>query len=242
MKRFVFFCLLLCSATYGYSLGETEFTNGIEYYKQEKILLSIGSFKQAITKGYANADVYFYLGNAYLKNSDFDKAIEYYNTAFETALSFELQAKSAFNLGFVYYLNEDYTNSSKSFDMAYGLDESIVQSFWLKGMATYQMQDKDSTITAWENYIELAPEGQQSDEIREALKLLKAEDFDFPPLEGSDDALFAADDDEGTNNSNQTTGSQGSSESLIDISGVLDDLETEDQGLAEDLEFEDLEM
>ncbi len=204
--------------------GKLEFKNAMEFYKQQKFLLSIGSFKKALSLDYKTPEVYFYLGNALVASQSFEKGAMHYKIALEMDVSSDLQSVLLFNLGNSYYHLRDYTNSIRYFDDAYAVNSSRVESFWLKGMAYYELRDKALTIESWENYLALAPGGPQSDNIRRALALLKAEGFQFPEDPSKKNTERKNDID------------------LVNIEGVLDKVELEDKGKAEDTELEELEM
>lgn len=243
--KILYILLFLLISVAGFSVetveaGKSQFDSGLSYYTNNKFLLSIGAFKQAIQAGYPDAKVYFYLGNAYINIDNKEKAIEYYDMAYENSTDFELQASALYNKAYVYHLQEDYETAILYYDMAYELNSSLSEVYWLKGMAYYLLRDKDSVISEWETYLTLAPEGEESDDIRAFLELLKGDDFNF------DDYLADnSNQDNANDNSNNDTGhvgSLGSTDDLIDISGVLEDVEPSDKGMAEDMEMEDLEM
>ncbi len=221
--------------------GYAEYAIGIEYYRAEKFLLSIGAFRKAIQSGMNDPEVYFYLGNAYMVNEDFDKSLSSFQTAFESSLKTDFQAVVLYNMGYVYYLKKDYTNSIKYFNNAYELNGALNQTFWYKGMAYYQLHNRNSVINEWENYLTAAPNGEQSDNIRAALALLRSDTFRFPSASGTNTG--------GTNGNNAvnvngiivTSGTNGNG-ALIDITGVLQNVSPDDRGAAENLEIEDIDM
>lgn len=221
----VFALLVLLNTVYAQNLeGKVEFKAAMEYYKQQKFLMSIGGFRNTLKLGHKTAEVYFYLGNALVASQSFEKAALQFKIALEMDVSPDFQSVLLFNLGNAYYRLQNYSNSIRYFEDAYNVSPDSVASFWLKGMAYYKLRDKTHTIQAWENYLSLAPNGPQSENIRKALALLKAEGFTFP---GDPDK------------NNSDTNTEGD---LVDIEGVLDKVELEDKGKAEDTELEDLEM
>ncbi len=192
--------------------------------------MAISSFKKALEAGYQDPKLNFYLANAYVNNEEFDKAIEQYRVAYEMADSQSFQAIISHNIGYTYFLKKDFRRAIDYLNKAYQLDSKLVQVFWFKGMAYYRLKDKPNTIKEWEEYLVLAPNGKESDNIRKALMILKSESFDFEK-----DRLFS--DDEGTN----TSGSKIDVAPLIDIQGVLDEIKPTDKGKVADAEMEELE-
>lgn len=220
--------------------GYLEYKTGLDYYSAQKFLLSIGAFKKAIQSGMTDAEVYFYLGNAYLNNEDYGKSIESYQTAFESSLKVDFQAVALHNMAYAYYLERDYTNAIKYFNHAYELNNALTQTFWFKGMAYYQLRDKQDVIREWENYLSLTPTGEQSDNIRAALAILKADNFRFPT-----DGTVAAN-TSGTNSNGTNAGGVGlpgtqPGTGLIDVTGVLQNVDLSNRGAAEDLDIEDID-
>lgn len=221
--------------------GYSDYQTGINYYQTQKFLLSIGAFKKAIGAGLTDPEVYFYLGNAYLNNQDYVKSIDSYQKAFENSLKIEFQAAVIHNMAYAYYLENDYTNAIKYFNHAYSLDNHLNQTFWFKGMAYYLLHNREGVIREWESYLTAAPVGEQSDNIRAALAIIKATNFTFPPTAGAN----------GVNSTNSSvtvnannvivTGTDGNN-GLIDITGVLQNVEPDDRGVVEDTDIQDIEM
>jgi tetratricopeptide (TPR) repeat protein len=223
------------------SPGYSDYQTGIGYYETQKFLLSIGAFKKAIGAGMNDPEVYFYLGNAYLNNQDYAKSIDSYQKAFENSLKIDFQAAVIHNMAYAFYLEKDFTNAIKYFNHAYSLDGRLNQTFWFKGMAYYQLRNREGVIREWESYLTAAPVGEQSDNIRAALAIIKATNFTFPPVAGAN----------GTDSTNSTTtinannvivnGTDGNG-GLIDITGVLQNVEPEDRGVVEDTDIQDIDM
>jgi tetratricopeptide (TPR) repeat protein len=209
---------------------------GMAFYKQKKFLQSIGSFKKAIQEGYHNANVYFYLGNAYLflNNKEYDTALDNYLIAYEFSGSADFQSTVMYQMGYAYYLKKDYTNSINYFDKSYALNSGLTQAYWAKGMAYYRLRDKESVIREWESYVALAPAGPQTPNIIKAIEILKATNFQFPP--DGVDLLTMGTNSKSTNKSVQVT------TKLPDIEGVLGDVKPGDKGKGEDSEMEEIEM
>lgn len=228
MKRaFSAYLLLLCVSTAAANSleGKVEFKAALENYQQQKFLMSIGGFRKALDLDYKTAEVYFYLGNALTASQSFSKALLQYKIALELDPEPELAAVILYNMGNASYQMKDYTNAVRFFNDSYQYNPGLPENFWLQGMSWYQLRDKERTIQSWENYLVLAPQGPQSDNIRKALELLRQVDFRFPDAEGQGN-------NKGTKNGVD----------LVNIEGVLDKVELEDKGKAEDTELEDLEM
>lgn len=207
------------------------YINGIEYYKNKKFLMAIGSFKKAIESGQKDEKVYFYIGNCYAFIESYDKAIESLKMAGELTEDLNFKSIALHNVGYVYYLKNDYKKSINYLNQAYQINTNLNQVFWYKGMAYFRLKDKENTIKEWERYLELEPDGKESDNIRKALAILKAKDFNFERDE------------------KKVIGELSSNEKekkieitpLIDVEGVLEEIKPEDKGKLADEELEEIE-
>ncbi len=227
----VFFVLLIFGRASGISSVTNEnYSKGLSYYSQKKFLLAIGSFKKAIDDGYQDPKMNFLLGNSYVNNEDYDKALEQYKISSGLADNAVFQSIITHNMGYVYFLKKDYKTAIDYFNKSYLENSNLVQTFWYKGMAYYKMRDKTNTINEWENYLDKAPNGQESDNIRRALAILKSGTFDFDK-----NKIFIPGDQ--TQVSNKTP----NVEPLIDIQGVLEDVKPVDKGKAPDTQVEEIE-
>ena len=232
-KRTISFLILMTLTAAVFAADDAAYKKGVQYYLEKKFLLAIGSFKSAIESGYQDAKAYFYLANAYVANQDYEKALDQYKYALEAANNNDLLGSVYFNMGYVYDLKKDYKKAIELFNKAYSVNTNLPQTYWLKGNEYYRLRDKDSTITEWETYLNVQPQGAQSDNIRRALAILKSPDFDFDKYN-----LLA---------SNTNTGGSSSSkglpsvDNLIDIEGVLNDVKPGDKGKAVNEGMEEIE-
>jgi tetratricopeptide (TPR) repeat protein len=227
-KIFLAFCFIVVFVSSGFANhGEADFTLGMSYYKQRRFLLSIGSFQKAIDAGYREPEVYFYLANAFREIESLDSAIQNYQLAIDMSRNNRFRSTAMVNLANAYYAKRDFTNAIQTLNRAYNLNRNLGQVFWFKGLAYFRLHDKTNTIKEWENYLALLPDGEQSDNIRKILAILKAEDFRFPDVVAKTDTV--------------STDKPDTSEPLLNIEGVLDELRPVDRGKASDFEFEDIE-
>ncbi len=194
--------------------------------------MAIGSFKKAIEAGQQDEKIYFYLGNCYAFIENYEKALE--NLKLSSELTEEMKFKSIVlhNIGYVYYLKKDYRKSINYLNQAYQVNTNLNQVFWYKGMAFFRLKDKENTISEWEKYLELEPEGKQSDNIRKALAILKAKDFSF---EKDEEKII------GGFNSREKGDIKIEIQPLIDVEGVLEEIKPEDKGKLSDEELEEIE-
>lgn len=231
-KGFILSLILASASSFNPVLAQSNdnYTKGIQFYSDSKFLMAIGSFKKAIDEGYKDPKVYFLLGNAYANNEDYDRAIDEYNTALSLTGDAVFQSIITHNTGYVFFLKKDYKSSIEYLAKAYQMNTNLVQAFWFKGMAYYRLKDKTNTINEWEGYLDRAPQGPQSDNIRKALAILKSGTFDFDK-----DKIFPPENQAGTSNKAPNV------ESLVNIEGVLDQIKPVDKGKAPDTQVEEIE-
>lgn len=219
------------------------YQKGLQFYTEKKYLLAIGNFKKAVESGYQDPNLLLYLGNCYVATEDSDKALEQYKLALEVSDTPSFQAVVSFDIGYTYYIKKEFEKSIDYFNKAYTLNNSYIQTYWLKGNAYYMIHDKQNTIQEWEKYISLAPDGRENGNIRKALEILKMPKFDF-----AKDTVTLP----GRNKVSTNTAAEAASEGkeikdnvdvapLIDIEGVLDDVKPVDKGKVTDEGMEDIE-
>jgi len=234
MKKLKVFLALLFftkSLIFSKQINNPDFQLGLQHYNNKKFLLAIGSFKKTIESGINNEKVYFYLGNSYAFIENYDKAIESLKYAYEFASDNEFKSLILHNLGYVYYLKKDYKKCINNLNMAYQINTNLNQVFWYKGMAFFKLKDKNNTILEWERYLELEPNGKESDNIRRALAILKAKDFSFEKDEGRVISEI----------SNSSKDKKIEVMPLIDVENVLENVKPEDKGKVSDETLEDIE-
>ncbi len=227
--KIVFFLLFLCGTGFSFQ-SNPDFEKGLELYSAKKFLMAAGSFRKAIDAGFHNEKVYFYLGNSYAFIENYDKAIESLKMSVELSENDKFKSLVLHNIGYVYYLKKDYKKCINYLNMSYSINTNLVQVFWYKGMAYYKLKDKENTIKEWEEYLMLAPDGEESDNIRKALLILKSKDFSF---EKDGDKIKVSD---GISDKQKIEVLP-----LIDVEGVLEEIKPEDKGKVSDEELEEIE-
>ena len=95
------------------------FENGNKYYNEGKLELAIEQYKESIGRGYEAEMSYYNMGIAYIKLEEFDKAIH----CMEKAISFEMENKYFYSLGYCYYMKKDCGSALFNFIIASKLDE-----------------------------------------------------------------------------------------------------------------------
>ncbi|MCX8096369.1 MAG: tetratricopeptide repeat protein [Spirochaetes bacterium] len=168
MKSFVLVIstLLILSLN---ALGNETIEKAKSYYyssnfEMAKILL------ERIIKTTTNDEILLMLGNSYLATKDYKKAVEIFKSGViigQKTWVFE------FNLGYAYYTSKDYSNSLFYFNLVKDKAPNFSKTYWYGGMSSLRLLDADTTINFWERYLQISPDGEESENIRKALALLK---------------------------------------------------------------------
>ncbi len=238
---FILFSYLYSEIDYAENgADDPSYKKGLQFYTEKKFLLAIGSFKKAVDSGLQDPKLYFYLANSYIATEDYDKAIDLYKLDLEMSDLPEFKAIVNFDLAYAYYLKKEYLKAIDLLNIAYGLNGNLNQTYWIKGNAFYLLKDKTNTINEWEKYIERVPNGEESDNIKKALAILKSPNYDM----NKDKFIISLN----GNGSNMTESAQESDKSeainiqpLIDIQGVLDEIKPSDKGKLADEGMEEIE-
>ncbi len=155
-------------------LAQPSFSN--ELFEKAKNYYFSGNFELAkmslekIIKTTTNDEILLMLGNTYLATGDYKKAIEIFKNA--TLIS-KKEWVFEFNLAYSYYAIKDFTNSLNYFISVINKYPKFSKTYWFGGMSALRVIDINTTINLWEKYLELSPNGEESENIRKALSLLK---------------------------------------------------------------------
>lgn len=133
-------------------------------FEMAKILL------ERIIKTTTNDEILLMLGNSYLATKDYKKAVE----TFKSGVMFGQKTwVFEFNLGYAYYASKDYSNSLFYFNIVKDKVPNFSKTYWYGGMSSLRLLDIDTTIDFWERYLQISPNGEEAENIRKALALLK---------------------------------------------------------------------
>lgn len=169
MKKLFISLILLVFVDFGFA--NEFFDKGKGYYLSGNFEMAKLSFEQALRRGFTNDELILMLGNSYMATGEKEKA----TSIFLKGLEFRNDRSWVFefNLGYAYYVFRDYTNSFRYFSRVIESNPSFSRTYWFGGMASLRMLDVDSTINLWEKYLQIDPNGDESDNIRKAISLLK---------------------------------------------------------------------
>ncbi len=98
--------------------------------------------------------IYNYLGNAYGKKKDYDRAIADFNQAIKIDPNY---AKPYNNRGLAYYYKKDYDRAFADFNQALKLDPSFAIAYNNRGLAYGEKKDYDRAIADFNQALKLDP-------------------------------------------------------------------------------------
>ena len=102
-----------------------------------------------------DANAYYYMGSAYYKKNNYDKAFEYYEKAIELELD---NSEAFFNIGNAYYNTGNYGNAFEYYKRAIELNLDNPEAYFNIGNAYYDKCYYDEAIECYEKAIELKPD------------------------------------------------------------------------------------
>lgn len=172
--------LLLIMTNLSYANNATPYDQGVKLYEEGKYELSLVFLERAFDENpLIHEQLYFYLGNIYNHKKNYKKAIESYHRGLEMA-SDENQDSFKMNLAKSYLDNKQYEKAIELYDELEKTLESKSDVLFYKGMAYFNLEDKDNAVTAWQNYLDNAPQDEpQYDSVKRAIDLLKDPEFKF---------------------------------------------------------------
>lgn len=154
-KSFLFLTLFMSFVSYAFA--QTEREQGIELYKQgknkEAVAILQKASKQKETK--TDAEVWNYLGLAYLKDNDAKKAIK----ALEKAIDFNPQnAIYQTNLAYSYFLGNKLDKAQDTSTKAIALDLRNADAYFIRGSASILEAKNDDAINDADKTIGINPD------------------------------------------------------------------------------------
>lgn len=158
--------------------GETAFQKGQRYFYQKKFEMAEVMLSEALKENPENAAAYSYLGDLFLAKKRYEDSLGAYIKALELKPE---NAENNFRIAQVYYYMKNGTFAIEHFKKAYELDASMSFSLYHIGL-TYLMvnRDKEGAIKSWEEYIAIAPNDPQRENINQVIELLKDPNFVIP--------------------------------------------------------------
>ncbi len=79
----------------------------------------------------------------------------------------------AYNDGVTAFNNGDFETAKKKVDNAIRIDPAFADSYWLKGVVEFSLNNLKAAKEAFKTYLEKAPNGKKAGEVKEFLKELK---------------------------------------------------------------------
>ncbi len=117
---FLFSVLFISAALLAQSQVELAFDKASLQYKSKEFNKALANFLSIENEGIANADLFYNIGNCFLRTNEIGKSVLYYKKALKVDSNHK---QSRRNLQYVLTLTKDKQNSS---------DDSVIRSFWKK--------------------------------------------------------------------------------------------------------------
>ncbi len=184
-KTLLLFSLGACailSIGFAQSPGDADqsFKKASKYFFERKFEMAQILLQESIKKNPENSKAYSYLGDIFLYKNRYDAAGSMYKKALDLDPA---SAENYFRIGQVHYYKKEGVDAIDNFRKAYELDSGLKITQFHIGLTYLMLQrDKAKTIEYWENYISLAPEDPQYENIRRVIELLRDPNFIIPPV------------------------------------------------------------
>ena len=155
------------------------FEKGVRYFFQRKFEMALMLFQDTLKKNPENEEAYSYIGDIYLERKDYANALSSYRKALELNPS---RAENYFRMGQVNYYMKSADEAIKNFQKTYEIDPKLTFAYYHIGLTHLMLRrNKEMTIGSWEEFLRLAPEDPQYENIRRAIELLRDPNFVLPP-------------------------------------------------------------
>lgn len=142
LNKFVL-CFALISSFASFTFAQTEREQGIELFKQGKNQEAVAALERASRQTKTDAEVWNYLGLAYMKDEAYKKATK----AFEKAASINAQnATYHTNLAYAYFLNNKLDKAQSASTKAIELNPQNSTAYYIRGAASIWKGDNDKAI------------------------------------------------------------------------------------------------
>jgi tetratricopeptide (TPR) repeat protein len=99
----------------------------MSYYEQEDYGNALPLFQDLLTKNQTDVNVIYAMARSYLDMEEYSKSINYYKAAIK--LDTTQNSRWVYELGLIYYNNDDYTNALASFEKAQDMGYAQTSDF-----------------------------------------------------------------------------------------------------------------
>ncbi|MCM8796218.1 MAG: tetratricopeptide repeat protein [Candidatus Omnitrophica bacterium] len=118
---------------------------------------AINYFHKALQKDANNPQTHLYLGLAYGKKGDYQKAFQEFAWLEKNYPDFSSSAQIHNEIGMLYYLNEMYKEAIREFRKATTLNPKFVDAYFNLGISYSSINDLKNAILAYRNALEVNP-------------------------------------------------------------------------------------
>lgn len=142
-----------------FGFAQTEREKGIELYAQGKNKEAVAALEKAGKKTKTDAEVWNYLGLAYMKSEEVKKAVK----SFEKAVNFDAQNPIyRTNLAYAYFLNNKPDKAQTESTKAIELNPQNALAYYIRGAANVWEGDLDDAIADADKAIAANPDYSQA--------------------------------------------------------------------------------
>ncbi len=140
---------------------------------------NIKMLKEVVAREPQNRTAWVQLGNNYFDSNQYMQAVE----AYEKALEMDAADPNVLtDQGVMFRKLGWYDRAVENFQKASRLSPMHTQSLYNLGVVyRYDLKDFDKAIEVWEKFLEIAPPGQSTDQIRAEVEFMKT----HPPTTGN---------------------------------------------------------
>lgn len=154
--------------------GPAPVTAPVTNYEQ-----NIKMLQEVVAKEPENRSAWVQLGNNYFDTNQYMQAVEAYDKALELDGN---DPNVLTDQGVMFRKLGWYDRAVQNFEKAYQLNPGHSQSLYNLGIVyRYDLNDFDKAIAAWEKFLEVAPPGPASEQIRGEIEFMKT----HPPTSGN---------------------------------------------------------
>jgi tetratricopeptide (TPR) repeat protein len=146
---------ILIAAGFSYMLSDM--TVGRRYLWYSYYDGAVNSFLKAIKKNPNNAQAHIYLGIAYGKKREYDKALQEFQWLEAKAANIRLPAQTHNDIGMIYYLLEKYDFAIAQFNKAVAAKPKYADAYFNLGAAYSAAGKSREAIEAYDKVVQLSP-------------------------------------------------------------------------------------
>ncbi|MDE6245638.1 MAG: tetratricopeptide repeat protein [Treponemataceae bacterium] len=157
-RRIVFFVglMVMCAFMFAESTG-------IRLFQEGKTREAIPALEEEIQNGDVSDNTYNYLGIAYFKSGDYDKALDAFERGLQSPISDVKQLY--FNEGNVAFVKGDYSMAEACFSLALAVSPQMYNALLNRANARLMLEKYDLSLKDYTDFIAACPDDVQNEKI-----------------------------------------------------------------------------